>query len=1089
MADLNKALGSRVPTVGATVRRRAIADAFDRCPPRLVILAAPSGYGKTVLAAQLAMLSRAKRLVWLDGRGANFALDWLVRAFARAVDPPHEDSKSLEQHLLLPSESAQAGWASKLIADSCVVVDNVVVDDAEAALRDLECLLASSTPDSCFILTTRVLKGGVANRPDVWILEPDDLRLSDEEALDIASGLFGDSVDPVEIARIREACGGHAALFSVLLRHWQLRRPLSSRSLGASFHLSEELSYLAAADLQAKERRTLLAALLLGQGSQADLEHTTGIAVGSSELARIGECIPLIRVETPIRSRADFFAHELARAALCGFLLEKDSEAEVLLDRVQERLASRGDSIRALEVAIEYGDVKRLATWTERCGPDLVDCGSTTLLDRAISGLPVEALVQRPSLLLLQAQLLGSVGNTMESLQKARLAAELADYADDQRTRLSARLLLGRLLLLVGRASEARKFLEAAVAEEAAERNTELRSLLLAHLGMASTYLGDGASAEAQFAESGSQLASISLPARMHITVMRAYWLGSMRGAFDEVLALLTPAIGQKGLPHSTKLVAIHNACLALCFCGALGRAKDFLQALSREAQSAESGSWKYAHLEDWSAIAAGEGDYETAEALLSEAAAATEIDDETNRFALLVMSSIWKRASGNLERAFADSEAAREYFQAVEDFPLSWWAELESAANLLRLGDPHAASRIAARILVSVSSSGCQSHTLMARLVLAECLRARGELEDALAHVAQSADYLLSGNGNWITAMYIRAFPGLLGLVAKTVGPDRIPALLLRMILPENTEKALPMARDVLSEDEWGILARRLGVASEQPDTETPTTPTCRVRLFGGLEVEIAGRRITDAAWRKRKARLLFAMLVVRKGRDVPREQLLEYLWPDMDTERAVSNFYVVWNNMKNALCPNLPKGQALPYARTAGGVCRLDDLLVASDLDEFERALSEMRRAEAAGDAAAATNAAQRLIEVYRGDLLPGDIYDDWFAPLRERCRQEFGDAMQLAARLLEARGDNVGALQVVRAALSHDAWREDLYQSALRCQIASGQRSAAIDTYMTCMHKLSEDLGLDPSVETRKLYERVLAMETSAEEGYAV
>jgi DNA-binding SARP family transcriptional activator len=47
-------------------------------------------------------------------------------------------------------------------------------------------------------------------------------------------------------------------------------------------------------------------------------------------------------------------------------------------------------------------------------------------------------------------------------------------------------------------------------------------------------------------------------------------------------------------------------------------------------------------------------------------------------------------------------------------------------------------------------------------------------------------------------------------------------------------------------------------------------------------------------------------------------------------------------------------------------------------------------------------------------------------------------------------------------------------------LRCQIAGGQRSAAIETYMACRHKLVEDLGIDPSEETRKLYDRVLAME---------
>jgi DNA-binding SARP family transcriptional activator len=343
-------------------------------------------------------------------------------------------------------------------------------------------------------------------------------------------------------------------------------------------------------------------------------------------------------------------------------------------------------------------------------------------------------------------------------------------------------------------------------------------------------------------------------------------------------------------------------------------------------------------------------------------------------------------------------------------------------------------------------------------------------------------ADYIVTGNANWVCAMYIRAFPGLLGVLAAAVGPERIPSHLLRMILPENAEVALPMARDQLDDEQWRTLAVRM-VGEEDVEKVgigADIVPQCRVRLFGGLQVATSDGPVPDAAWKKRKARLLFAMLVVRKGKDVPREQLLEYLWPEMDDERARANFYVVWNNMKRALSPNLPKGEPCPYVRAAGGVCRVDDVLVTTDLDDFEQSLLEARRAETAGDAEEMLRAYGRVAEIYHGDLLPGDIYDDWFAPLRERCRQEFGDAMLRAAEMHEERGEMMVSLRMIRAALTHNAWREDLYQAALRYQIAAGQRSAAIDTYMTCMHRLSEDLGLDPSAETRRLYDQVLAME---------
>jgi DNA-binding SARP family transcriptional activator len=85
-----------------------------------------------------------------------------------------------------------------------------------------------------------------------------------------------------------------------------------------------------------------------------------------------------------------------------------------------------------------------------------------------------------------------------------------------------------------------------------------------------------------------------------------------------------------------------------------------------------------------------------------------------------------------------------------------------------------------------------------------------------------------------------------------------------------------------------------------------------------------------------------------------------------------------------------------------------------------------------------------------------------------------------MLSAGELLLENEDAARALKYVRKALDHDPWREDLYQMALRCQIATGQRSAAVETYFACKDKLGEELGLDPSQETSRLYDQVLAME---------
>jgi DNA-binding SARP family transcriptional activator len=253
-----------------------------------------------------------------------------------------------------------------------------------------------------------------------------------------------------------------------------------------------------------------------------------------------------------------------------------------------------------------------------------------------------------------------------------------------------------------------------------------------------------------------------------------------------------------------------------------------------------------------------------------------------------------------------------------------------------------------------------------------------------------------------------------------------------------------------------------------------------CRVTVLGRFEVVAPHGPVADRDWGKRKARLLFAMLVARAGTDVPRGEIIEYLWPEMDEERALNNFYVVWSAMKRALAPNNIRETPCPFVEHAHGVCRVVPGRVVTDLDEFAAHLAAARRARNRGDAGAELSGIRAAEEVYRGDVLPGDIYDDWFAPVRSRYRHEFEDAMLRAAQILQDCGEPHEGLSMLRRPMDNDVLREDFYQAALRLQIAAGQRSAAIETYMSCRNRLVEDLGIDPSRETTALYEQVLGME---------
>ncbi|MGV8083158.1 MAG: BTAD domain-containing putative transcriptional regulator [Coriobacteriia bacterium] len=467
---------------------------------------------------------------------------------------------------------------------------------------------------------------------------------------------------------------------------------------------------------------------------------------------------------------------------------------------------------------------------------------------------------------------------------------------------------------------------------------------------------------------------------------------------------------------------------------------------------------------------------------MISEAIAiGVDARDEPSVAQARVYLAIVLRAAGDLDGSLVEAEQAFESLAASDYMSFSRLATLEVAASLLALGDLSAA-RSWAEGVVERGFAGNRYHALRAAMILAEIERREGHEAEALAQLSAQADYVLSENANWQIGMYCRAFPALLGLLTKTIGAARLPAHLIRIVLPEYAERALLECHDMLGEAEWRALGTRLlGDSEFEKLVARNGQPLCRVRLFGGLEVSIGGRAIQERDWKKRKVRLLFIMLVSRRGHDVPRDQICERLWPEMDEKQATSNFYVTWSLMKSALGAGADKNKPSPYVESVGGLCRIARAVVSSDIDEFEENLKRAREAEASGDTEAALRCYQRIADIYRGHLLPGDCYDDWFADLRAYYRTEFVDAMLGASGILAASGDRSNALVYLRRAIQADPHREDLYQRAMRSQIDAGMRSAAIETYFQCRERISDELGLDPSIETQGLYREILAMES--------
>ncbi|NTW28685.1 MAG: hypothetical protein HGA39_04905 [Coriobacteriia bacterium] len=694
-------------------------------------------------------------------------------------------------------------------------------------------------------------------------------------------------------------------------------------------------------------------------------------------------------------------------------------------------------------------------------------------------------MMAQPKLLVLWAELNAEMGNVEDALSRCRAAKLLAEHDGDVDVVREALALSLVYLRQLNRKDEAKAFAEEILASHHVEDDKALLAQTLVCLGYNRIIHGEMVEAKAFLDQANEVVSGADFPGPRRV-VREAIEASSIVSAlafgdFNSTVRILGPLIGEKQGLLSSRVTVRGNVAVALAETGRLDRCEALLRAVVQDIERNKLDLFAMAFYPALGCALAARGAIPEAIGWFREAIRiAIQSGDEPDVASARVYLASILRAAGDLDESLIEAERAFEHLSMSDYMAYRRLAALEVAASLLALGDPSAA-RAWTESVAANGFQGNRYHALRADMILAEIERRDGELDAAVARLATHRDYVLSENPNWQIAMYCRAFPALLGMFALAVGSKCLPSHMLRMIPPEHAERILLESRCFLDDATWEQLGLRLLGESEFRNLlARGGLPLCHVRLFGGLEVSIGGNTIRERDWKKRKARLLFTMLVVRRGHDIPRDQICEHLWPEMEEERAVSNLYVIWSTMKTTLGGGADKNKPSAYVESVGGVCRIVRDRVRSDVDDFEESLQRAREAEAANDAKAALRAYERIGDIYRGDLLPGDCYDDWFANLREHYRTEFVDAMQRAAQLLVSRDDPANALVFVRRAIQCDQYREDLYQSALRCQIAAGQRSSAIDTYLQCRDRLSDELGLDPSAETCALYSAILAME---------
>src|SRR5215475_4459355 len=178
----------------------------------------------------------------------------------------------------------------------------------------------------------------------------------------------------------------------------------------------------------------------------------------------------------------------------------------------------------------------------------------------------------------------------------------------------------------------------------------------------------------------------------------------------------------------------------------------------------------------------------------------------------------------------------------------------------------------------------------------------------------------------------------------------------------------------------------------------------TLTIRLLGPLELFVGDAPAASDRWPRRKPKLIIKLLALQPRAQLHREQIIDTLWPDADFEAGANNLHKAIHAARRALEPDLKSGSRSQFIVTRDNVVALrapGDVWI--DTCAFERRAVEAMRAND-------PKLFEAALDLYRGDLLPEDLYEDWAVAPRERLRGLYGDLLFRLAQLREESGDYV-------------------------------------------------------------------------------
>jgi len=260
--------------------------------------------------------------------------------------------------------------------------------------------------------------------------------------------------------------------------------------------------------------------------------------------------------------------------------------------------------------------------------------------------------------------------------------------------------------------------------------------------------------------------------------------------------------------------------------------------------------------------------------------------------------------------------------------------------------------------------------------------------------------------------------------------------------------------------------IAPREGLASKH------LADTLCFTMLGDFKMSFNSREIPETAWRLGKAKSMIKLLALSPDHSMHREQIIDLLWQDLGPEAGSNNFHQALHVARrtiSSILPDIGPTDLLPLRKQILTLTPSVDIWI--DVEAFEQSTAKLH-------AGAGPDAFYQTIEIYGGDLLPEDRYEDWTLERRDYLREQYLSVLLRLAGIHEAQREANLAIDILRRVVSIDPLQEEAHASLMRVYALSDRRQQAIRQYERLRDTLERELDTQPDPVLTELHAAIAA-----------